>query len=197
APGYAGTPEVEIDFNNFAGLNYTAGAAGSDLESLSLVRAKGNAVSVTGGGQMTITGNFIGLDLSGSTIVANTGNGIDLSASQDNVIGGDDASERNVISGNKGIGIRISAGSGNQVLGNYIGTDEAGTLDRGNFGSGVQITNASSNNTIGPDNLISGNNAYGVQISAGARLNNVDGNIIGLNVSQTAALGNTLDGVKV
>ena len=56
-----------------------------------------------------------------------------------NLVGGTDPRVRNVISGNLGNGVHIKDGTstGNQVLGNFIGTDVAGTAGPGNAQGGV------------------------------------------------------------
>ncbi len=67
APGFKGTPVIEIDCNHFGGLRFEPGATGSALRSLGVVAALGNGVTVNGGGNMVITGNIIGLRLDGVT----------------------------------------------------------------------------------------------------------------------------------
>jgi hypothetical protein len=199
ADGFAGTPILEINYNGFAGLRFNAGAAGSALRSLSLVNAGGAGVTVNGGGSMFVTGNFIGLGLDGMTVVANRGNGLELNASSGNTIGGTTALDRNIISGNLNNGIFISGSANNQVVGNYIGTDVTGTLDRGNTGNGIFVTGRSTGTGIGgpAGNVISGNDANGVYINGRSSLTTVSGNFIGLNAAGNAALGNQLDGVKI
>lgn len=86
-------------------------------------------------------------------------------------------------------------GDGNKVEGNFLGTDPAGTIDRGNGSSGVAIVDVS-NNVVGgtsPDkrNLISGNEGSGVTIARSeATGNKVQGNYIGTTKDGTRALGN-------
>src|SRR5262249_3819055 len=82
----------------------------------------------------------------------------------------------------------------------YIGLTTAGVAAP-NAGNGVFV-NGSSGNTIGSTsagsgNVISGNSGNGVLISAGSSGNTVARNFIGTNAAGTAALGNTLDGVKL
>jgi parallel beta-helix repeat protein len=199
APGFATTPVVEVDFNHFGGLVFNPGSAGSTLRSLGLVNAAVNGVTVNGGGGMLIAGNFIGLHLDGTTPAANGGNGLDLIGSSGNTVGGTAAQDRNVISANLFNGIRVGGSSRNQILGNYIGTDATGTLDRGNGRNGILVTAGATSNTIGgsPGNVISGNDGNGMLLNGQSALTTVSGNLIGLAASGTAALGNRLDGVSV
>ena len=140
APGFAGTPKIEVNSNRFYGIVFSSTSAGSTLRSLGLVNAYGAGVTLNGGGSMLIVGNYIGMGLNGTTVAGNGGNGLDLNASSGNTIGGTTAQNRNIISGNKNNGIFISNSSSNQVVGNYIGTDMTGTLDRGNTGNGILVT---------------------------------------------------------
>jgi CSLREA domain-containing protein len=92
---------------------------------------------------------------------------------------------------------------GNRVVGNFIGTDPSGTLDRGNDGRGVVIYEEdTSANTVGGSrpaarNLISGNGAGGVGIFLLATDNAVLGNLIGTEKNGTDALGNSGEGVRI
>ena len=78
APGFAGTPAVEVNFHNFGGLQFLAFDDGSSLRSLSLVGASGNAVTLEHVENMQIVGNYIGLDTDGTTAAGNRGDGIEL-----------------------------------------------------------------------------------------------------------------------
>lgn len=98
-------------------------------------------------------------------------------------------------------GIVLSSAN-NIIEGNFIGTDVAGTTDQGNTQDGIRISGAT-NNTIGGTlagarNLISGNNDHGVHITdSGATGNLVQGNLIGTDITGTADLGNSEDGIRV
>jgi titin len=130
-----------------------------------------------------------------------------VSAAAGNVIGGTAIGAGNLISGNAAAGVIIDGLSGrprrNTVLGNFIGTDAAGTADLGNAGSGVLLTSGASDNTIGgavagARNVISGNDGYGVEITGAVTDGNrVQGNRIGLPATGASPLGNALDGVRV
>src|SRR5689334_23497105 len=51
--------------------------------------------------------------------------------------------------GNRVNGIDLNGSSSNFVLGNYIGTDKTGALDRGNTSNGILVTAAAASNVIG------------------------------------------------
>jgi hypothetical protein len=199
APGFAGTPQVEINFNHFGGLLYTSSSFSSSLRSMGLVNAAGAGVTINGGGSILVVGNFIGLHLDGITIAGNSGDGLAIYRSSGSIIGGATPSERNVIAGNYNNGISINNSSSNRILGNFIGTDVTGTLDRRNILNGILVTAGASGNIIGGStgNVISGNNANGVLINGRATLTTVSGNLIGLTASGNKALGNSLDGVRI
>jgi CSLREA domain-containing protein len=150
-----------------------------------------------------VEGNFIGTTASGSGDLGNTGEGVFIGNGSANTIGGTATGARNVISGNGDYGVRIvgTGATGNEVLGNFIGTTADGTGDLGNR-NGVNISIAS-NNTIGGTtsasrNVISGNSFNGVEIQdSRATGNEVLGNFIGTTADGSAALGNGDNGVSV
>jgi len=121
-----------------------------------------------------VQGNYIGTDVTGTVDLGNrfSGVSIDLGASN-NTIGGTTAGARNLISGNDdGVVIAGSGTTGNQILGNFIGTDVNGTADLGNPSDGVIIENGASNNTIGgtasgAGNTIAFNGGDGVAVFSG------------------------------
>jgi CSLREA domain-containing protein len=161
-----------------------------------------------------IAGNYIGVDVTGATRLANDGNGILL---QGNVtltnIGL--AGAGNVISGNgtdfggdsfAGIAMRTEPGdnskpSANVIQANFIGTNAAGTAAIGVIHSGIELSN-SFNNTIGGTaagerNVISGNR-YGIAIfGPNATGNSVQGNYIGLQPDGVSSLPNRDYGVFI
>lgn len=131
-----------------------------------------------------IEGNYIGTDYTGNAEQPNLNCGIFIKSSN-NRIGGTTPDARNVISCNAHQGIEIwgSAASGNQVLGNFIGTDASGTSYLPNNGNGVSIIGAPYN-LVGGTALGSRNVITNVTItSLGATNNQVIGNYIGINAS--------------
>lgn len=140
-----------------------------------------------------IQGNFIGLNVNNADI-GNTGDGVRVFAPA-NLIGGSASGARNIISGNNGEGIEITAAGGNTLVrGNYLGTDSTGTLDRGNSSDGILVAAGGviiGGSNAGEGNLIGGNAGDGIQLNGfGATNNLVLGNIIGANFAGTGALPN-------
>ena len=88
-------------------------------------------------------------------------------------------------------------GSGGKLLieENRIGTDVSGTSDSGNGYTGVKVSDA--DGVTIRNNLISGNDSHGVELSLGADDAVISGNIIGANASAAASLGNTGVGIYI
>ncbi len=115
-----------------------------------------DGIRIEGNGTNLIDGNWIGVGLSGNSNFWNARGGIFIFQSHDNVIGGSDPDSRSVISGQNlgGIYILNLASSGNQILGNFIGTDVTGTIDRGNINNGILISDAPFTNAVPTDRFI-------------------------------------------
>lgn len=180
------------------GLNVVRG-----LVIINFPGALGDAIDISAGGTNSIEGNLLGIDVDG-TDRGNGGDGVRIVSSPGNLIGGTSPAVRNVISGNTGRGVDISGttATGNQILGNLIGTDATGTLDVGNNSEGVLITSCASNFVGGlaggARNVISGNNNDAVEIvGAGAVGNVVLGNYIGTAPGGDAGVGNSGNGVFI
>ncbi len=119
-----------------------------------------------------VQGNYIGTDVTGTVALPN-GAGVWINTGANEVIGGTTEAARNVISGNRTAGVRIT-GSGtvkNQVMGNYIGTDASGAHPLGNGGHGVEGDYNIGRNSIGgasagAGNVIAFNGGFGVNLFA-------------------------------
>jgi hypothetical protein len=128
-------------------------------------------------------------------------NGMNAGADVDGLLvqGNDSVIRGLIIQRFDGSGIEVT-GARNVVAGNHIGTNGPGTESRENT---TGVTVRGSDNVIGGTtpasrNLISGNDAYGVEIrDAGATGNFVRNNYIGTNKAGTAALGNGSHGVVI
>lgn len=137
--------------------------------------------------QNSIKGNYIGTNVGGTDSIPNA-NGILLSGAAENTIGGSNAGEGNVISGNSlgGIVFAYSGARLNSVKGNFIGTNYLGTQPLSNH-TGIYIKSNANNNTIGGTtaterNIISGNIEMGLIVEA-ADSNIIIGNYIGPDVT--------------
>ena len=141
---------------------------------------------------ITVQGNRIGTNATGTFAIPNDGDGVRIDISSDNLIGGSAPGAGNLISGNgrgesgtgRGAGIRVGS-SGNIIQGNLIGTNATGTGSLRNLENG--ITAVGTRNTIGgtgagEGNVIAFNGANGVQIfGANFIQNSIRGNSIHSN----------------
>lgn len=94
------------------------------------------------GSNLRVEGNFLGLEADGLTVRANL-IGVVVSGATTQ-IGGTTLAQRNLIAGNGAFGVLFEGSSlaGSSALGNFIGTDRSGLLDRGNGEAGVRINAA-------------------------------------------------------
>jgi CSLREA domain-containing protein len=149
-----------------------------------------------------VWGNLIGTDKSGMAALGNGYDGIYIgNDAAHNIIGGDTAGKRNVISGNGRNGALINSGS-NTLVGNYIGPDVTGAAALGNLEDGLYLDGGHDNviggTTPGTGNVISGNGQNGIFLrSTSATGNVIRGNYIGIDAAGTAALGNGWRGVRL
>ncbi len=143
----------------------------------------------------TVSGNYIGTSANGLASIPNE-NGIYINGdANNNTIGGSASGAGNLISGNTYDGITINGvptdPHDNTIEDNWIGVDVTGSTALANGSNGVQILNGAYSNTIGPDNIISGNTQNGILIwTAGTNGNGVKGNFIGTDLTGTAAIPN-------
>jgi hypothetical protein len=211
--------------NNMIQNNYIHGNLNSTLI---VVQSSGNgifnnviwnnggqaAIVLDGASGTVIQGNYLGTDQSGTVAGGTTAFGIfsKNNDNNDNIIGGDTAGTRNVISGNSQGGIEIG-GNNNWILGNFIGVDVTGAnpLPNGTPGGlsnagGITILGGSGNSiggtTAGDGNVISANYYSGSGGSGITLLDNggdlVAGNWIGTDATGTVAgLGNSGPGVAI
>lgn len=170
----------------------------------------GNAtvgVGTYGAGGNLIEGNFIGTDATGTFSVANP---VGVAIASDgffNQIGDAVPGAGNLISGNTFYGIDINGNQGQnpyvtQVLGNFIGTNAAGTGPLGNGREGVRIQSGAFNNIIGTSapggaNVIAFNGTDPSQGGSGVHVVSDAGNgnlISGNSIYSNKTLGIDLDG---
>lgn len=175
----------------------------------------GAGVFISGSGSTgtTIIGNLIGTNSAGNGAVANSKMGIgigfaagvttahhvNIGGTAGTTPGGSCTGSCNVISGNGQNGILMIGPGGNQVIGNYIGTDATGTANIRNALDGIGVAD-SPNNAIGDGtangrNIIAANGDNGIIITGGSG-NRIHANFIGRG-SNGVSLGNAGAGVMV
>ena len=197
-PDFAGHPVVELK-----GGQLTIAGGNSIVRGLA-INFGSSGITLSVAGHDIVEGNFIGTDTTGTDDRGNGFNGVDITNTGDNRIGGTTPQARNLISGN-GSTVFADAiymfgvnGTGNVVLGNFIGTDVTGFNRLENFGNGVVIGTDASLNTIGGTvpgarNVISGSSSTGVQMfNVNTTGNLVQGNFIGTNADGSAPIYNAV-----
>jgi hypothetical protein len=169
-----------------SGNGLTIIAGNSVVDELVIDNFPGWGISLAGVGSDTVTGNFIGTDVTGKVAAGNGLGGISVdSSAPGNIIGDGMVADRNLISGNvNGPGIHLGS-SDNRVQNNFVGADAGGMADLPNF-QGIDVVGGSSNFIGGQasaaeDNLIAGNLQDGLVFEQNASANNVGGNHITLN----------------
>ncbi|HWB13177.1 MAG TPA: PKD domain-containing protein [Pirellulales bacterium] len=206
ATGIILTTDVSGSQGNRIGTNSDGQGDADERNVISGNATDGILITGSGTGSNTVAGNYIGTNAAGTAALANAGNGVNVSGTATNTIGGTNIAARNVIGGNLAQGVLVTgaAATGNKIAGDYIGTNAAGTAavpNRG--GDGVRLASGANDNTVGgttagAGNVLSGNLGVGVRITgAGSNSNTVAGNEIGTNAAGTAALANGNSGVLI
>ncbi|CAN5891901.1 hypothetical protein BH23PLA1_BH23PLA1_20250 [soil metagenome] len=223
----AGTAPLGNSTNGIFLNNSPNNHIGEEVLGAGNVISGNNAFGVLIGGRNArdnrVVGNFIGTDFSGTARLGNSFDGIAINNASGNFIGGtNDVIDGtitfrrggNVISSNGGHGVHITGASpGNLIVGNLIGTDFSGNVELGNNGSGIRLeinpNPMELRTTIVLGNVLSGNNAAGVEIAGLSTNVVVLGNRIGTNAAGNArldnntgvfindAVGNTIGGLSV
>ena len=185
--------------NGLNGIAFAGGAdnvAGTDTAGELLIAGNlGDGISISSFASGVIVRNaYVGVNVSGTAALGNGGQGVNIGASSGTVVG-----PGNVVSGNVMSGILVGNGStGTTVAGNFVGTNAAGTAALGNLLNGVILSgDGTSGNTVGPNNVISGNGTNGVRIRTDASANVVRGNVVGADAAISTAIPNVLEGVQV
>ena len=190
---------VGVLVSHSATLNVIGGSTSFSRNIISGNSSSGVRFEGTGTANNTVRGNWIGLDVSGSLGLGNSGYGVEIhQGASDNTL------LDNVISGNQLDGVRLAETGSNILRGNFIGTDASGLRPLGNGRltaprAGVWIVNSTGNvvggSTLNNRNVISGNYGDGVLISGISAGNSVRGNAIGTDAAGLAAISNTRHGI--
>ncbi|WP_197491088.1 Calx-beta domain-containing protein [Planctomyces sp. SH-PL62] len=200
-PGYQGAPLIRLDGSNsgagvWNGLIVSGGR--SVIAGLSVTGFTGAGIILTGAGGDFVEATYVGLLPDGETPSGN-GVGVLILGSSGHTIGGAEG-QGNLISGNRGAGVRVAAveagdAARNVILGNRIGTVASGASAMGNGQDGVTFVGATSGRIV--DNVISGNQGNGITLTGRSVGNLILGNVVGLTAAGLEPLGNSRDGVLV
>lgn len=191
---------------NGASSNAIGTTALADRNVISGCAHRGVIISFVQTRYNTVQNNVIGLNPSGSAALPNWSHGVDVNwAAQDNLVGGPDPGDGNVISGNNQEGVEISHGSYNRrndVIGNFIGTDITGTKllpYTGNQMMGIRLEGEKTCDPCAPGagysevahNVVVGNGAAnnwgGILIDKGQQHDWIHDNLVGVLPDGTAA----------
>ncbi|HTS52720.1 MAG TPA: DUF4347 domain-containing protein, partial [Burkholderiales bacterium] len=190
--------------------NATANVGGPDRIYFNIASSGVQTITVGAGGLPLIT-QAIDIDattergFAGTPLVELNGTSAGAGVSGLTLSAGSDGSTIRGFASNRFnyFGILIDGSSNNVIVGNFLGTNAAGTGGGVGNNTGLGLWNSSTNNTIGGTtaadrNIISGNNVDGVQFKGAGIQNNVlMGNYIGLDVTGAADLGNANQGVAI
>lgn len=204
--GFTTMPVIAINGNNRNLNGLTVSAGGCTIRGLIINKCgtsssptvPGHGIAITGPGSNKVELCRIGTDATGAVDNGNRGDGVNITNSPNNTIGGTDGTKRNVISGisgnsgNSGNGVTIggAASTNNVVEGDYIGLGADGAVALGNSGNGVSIADAGGN-TIGGTApgagcAIADNSANSIRITGASAGNTIHGDIVGLQANGSA-----------
>ncbi len=193
----------QIFSNSGSGIELRVGASFNSIESNFIFENNGDGILLLSDQAVDmhdneIINNVVGLDPSGTGVLANMLSGIRLDGEIDPLY--DNQVVQNVVAGNKldGITVRGIKARNNTVALNHVGVDAAGTTALPNERHGVFVFEGAFDNVLGPGNVISANFGDGVRIEGmGSDRNSVEASIIGLDAPGGAGLGNGGNGVHL
>ncbi len=189
--------------NNAHGIYISASdnceIGGSTLNERNIISDNGdaageNGISITNCNGHTIMGNFVGVTATGLAALANNDSGLSITTSTGVTVGGSNALEKNVFSGNNNFGIFLDNVDNSDFTNNYIGCDSTGNTAIANGTHGIQAQNDCSTNTWS-DNFVNGNTQVGFNM-LDIDNNTFTGNYIGLARNGSSDLGNGTIGLR-
>lgn len=158
------------------GLQLTSGT--SIVRGLVLQNFANLGIAITGGSGHRVEGSFIGTDVTGAIEQGNNVGGIAVTAAASGIqIGGTRRDQRNLISGNGGVGANI-AGANASVIGNLLGTAANGTSALNNSFGGISFSGTGG---LVVGNRIRANGSRGIGVTSATaqvaiRANEISGN---------------------
>ena len=165
-----------------------------------------NGVLIDAGSQGNVlNGNFIGTTANGDAAIGNSGDGVRINgANRNSLIGcrfvNNPFVYYNVISGNRGNGLRITNSNNTVVQGNFLGVGADNTTIVANRRDGILVDGSSANTQVGGviplGNVVSGNGLNGIEVAGRAR-GFITFNTFGGLLAFKGAAPNQLDGLLI
>lgn len=211
---FNGTMMIEIDGQNSGGANdnglsFNTGSDGSIVRGLVINRFPQDGISLIDANNITIQGNYLGTSIDGLTDLGNEARGLGSSSgtsSDNNLVGGLNPEDRNIMSGNSDAGgpkgnegIAICDVCDNWTIqGNYVGVDATGLTAMSNESNGIGVNAGGTGNiiggiTTGAANVASGNGSSGIDTGDDAI---VQGNLVGTGYNGMTDIGNATSGIS-
>ena len=196
---FTSTPIIELDGSGMPpGASPMLHVTGSDADNSQISgfvihSGPDQGIFIDSTNTVTVIGNYIGTDVTGTVDQGNTGSGIQLSGGAGVIIGGVNATDLNLVSGNGANGIMLSGHTGGTIQGNFVGVDINGTAALGNDEDGIHIFFGSGNQVggtaVAARNIVSANTSEGIYLRSSAD-NIIENNYIGTDINGTDTLGN-------
>jgi len=186
-------PEIEVTQSIWTIDVFALGAGSTTINRLCITGGYTGVHTLSSSGLNIIVNNYIGLDCLQAIPVPNyVGVRFGTDSNSNQLVG-------NFISGNTTDGIQISGSNNNTLISNFIGTNQK-SMDVGNGGYGIILSNGSSNNSIGDNfpnrNIISMNDLDGIRFD-NTGTNTLTHNYIGTDYNGALGRGNLQNGIYV
>ncbi|MBN2009888.1 right-handed parallel beta-helix repeat-containing protein [candidate division KSB1 bacterium] len=187
-------PEIVLDGSLTEGRKSGLLVAADDISiyGMNIQHFQNAGILVSGASGTIISECLIGTDHRGETAAGNYDGIVLTVGASETLVGSEEDSLGNVISGNTRFGVFITGSSHNQVMNNLIGINQAETDTIGNHAAGVSMQDGSNGNQV-MYNFIGGNLDGVTMINADST--EVIGNWIGTDSSFTQLFGNRAAGV--
>lgn len=184
------THQVEIDGTNISGEGFGIGGDGfvfsddgNTFKGFIVNRVNGQSIYLDASNGNTIQGNWFNTDVTGMALSAGTDGSVFGRNSSDNVIGGAEATLRNVVAQGGIYFIKDNFGSStnNRIEGNYLALNKnGGAIQDGRNGIYFEGSNNTFTNNVVP---------YGITIKGNQ--NTLQSNLIGTDATGTNTFSNT------
>ncbi len=194
---------IELDATNVSPALRLEGASSgnSTIKGLAITHLASRGILIDkGSSNNTITGNFIGVNVAGTTSsFTGTSYAVDVeSASNGNAIGGTTPQARNLLSGNSEI-VYVQACDNTVIQGNYINIHKHGATPLEAALRGIDIAVGNGNliggSAAGDGNVIGTWAAHAIIFQGSGNNNRIQGNLVGTDATGTVRFGGGQYGV--